>query len=80
MTSATVTDRFFLAFDALRGMGKTSRNQLCRELEIDRRNFRKQMEDHSRHILKPEWLTHIVVTYGVSADWLLTGRGTMFRH
>lgn len=76
--SATVTDRFFEAFDALRALQKTSRNQLCRELGVDRRNFQKQLEDHSRHILKPEWLTHIVTTYGVCADWLLTGRGSMF--
>ena len=74
----SVTDRFFQAYDELRVLGKTGLNQFCTELDVDKRNFVKQAADHSRHILKPEWLTFIVTKYGISADWLLTGRGWMF--
>ena len=73
----TPTDRFFQAYDRLIADGLTSRNRICRELDIDRRNFEKQRTDHSRRILRTEWLTHLVLNYGVSADWLLTGRGGM---
>lgn len=73
-----VTDRFFEAFDELKALGRTNRSRLCGELGVDRRNFAKQEADHSRAILKPGWLSVIVTNYGVSADWLLTGRGWMF--
>ena len=75
----TVTDRFFEAYDLLLQERKLSRNQICRELDIDRRNFEKQKADHSRRILRPEWLSHLVSRYGVSADWLLTGKGPIKR-
>lgn len=74
----TPTDRFFLAYEELKALGKTNKSRLCREVGIDRRNFDKQALDHSRHILRPEWLAVLVRKYGVSADWLLTGRGWMF--
>lgn len=73
----TVTDRFFEAYDRLLADGLLSRNRICRELGIDRRNFEKQRSDHSRRILRADWLTYLVLNYGVSADWLLTGRGNM---
>lgn len=74
----TPTDRFFQAYEELKALGKTNKSRLCREVGIDRRNFDKQALDHSRHILQPEWLAVLVREYGVSADWLLTGRGWMF--
>ena len=74
----SVTDRFFQAYTELVMLGKTNRKRFCEDLAVDRRNFRKQETDHERRILKPEWLSVLVRRYGVSADWLLTGRGWMF--
>lgn len=74
----TVTDRFFEAYADLLDLGRTNQARLCRELGCDRRNFDKQAADHARRILRPEWLSVLVLQYGVSADWLLTGRGWMF--
>ena len=71
----SVTDRFFAAFDDLLTAGRTNRHKFCKEIGADRRNFDKQAADHSRRILRPEWLTILVENYAVSADWLLTGRG-----
>lgn len=71
----TVTDRWFLAFDDLVQTGRTNIKRMADELDTDRRNFYKQAADHSRAIIKHEWLTHLVLHYGLSADWLLTGRG-----
>ncbi len=73
-----VTDRFFQAFDDLVLTGRTSKSRICAELGVDRRNFTKQQKDHSRAILRPDWLAFIVLRHGVSADWLLTGRGWPF--
>ncbi len=78
MTAGTVTDRFFQAFDELKALGQTNRTRFCEELGVDKRNFAKQENDHTRQILKPGWLSFLVLKYSVSADWLLTGRGWMF--
>lgn len=75
---ATVTDRFFEAFDQLVELGRLSRNKFCIDTGTDRRNFGKQKEDHSRRIIHAEWLSYLVTEHKVSADWLLTGRGWMF--
>ena len=72
-----VTDRFFIAFDALIESGETLTQTFCREMSVDKRNFAKQRDDHSRQILKPFWLTFIVERFNVSAYWLLTGHGRM---
>lgn len=77
-TGQTPTDRFFDAFRDLRELGRTTKSRICRELGVDRRNFDKQAADHSRHIIRPEWFSVLVTVYGVSADWLLTGRGWIF--
>ena len=74
----TVTDRFFEAFEQLRELGLLSRNEFCEKMDVDRRNFAKQKQDHSRRIIHPDWLSVLVIHYKVSADWLLTGRGWMF--
>ncbi len=71
----TITDRWFQAYDDLRLTGRVTQRGICRALGVDRRNFALQARDHSRRILRVEWLAHMVTEYGCSADWLLTGRG-----
>ena len=73
-----VTDRFFIAFDALIESGETLTQTFCREMSVDKRNFAKQRDDHSRQILKPFWLTFIGERFNVSAYWLLTRHERMF--
>lgn len=75
--SQSVVRRFFEALDAvvkekndLRG-----RATFCRKYEINRRNLYQLEQDMSRDIFQSAWLTYLVRDYGVSADWLLTGRG-----
>ena len=74
----TITDRWFQAYDDLRTTGRVTQRGICRELGVDRRNFVRQAADHSRRILRVEWLAYLVLNHGVSADWLLTGRGWPF--
>lgn len=30
-------------------------------------------------VLKPEWLVYLIQDYNVSAEWLLIGKGAMFK-
>lgn len=76
----TTTDRFFQACDELLAVGKAgSIRELCRTIGYDRRNFtNKKNGMHGNNSIRPEYLAALVIKYGVSADWLLTGRGWMF--
>lgn len=47
---------------------------------IDRWNLNKLEKDYSSDIFQPAWLAYLVKDYGVSATWLLTGRGEIIRH
>lgn len=47
---------------------------------IDRWNLNKLEKNPASDIFQPAWLTYLVKDYGISATWLLTGRGKMIRH
>lgn len=74
-----LTNRFFEALKALkqrddiRGMGT-----FIREHEIDKRNFYKVKDFSIRS--KLEWLKYLFKNYNVPAQWLLTGKGRMFKN
>lgn len=42
---------------------------------INRWNMNTLQKDMSRDIFQVAWLTYLIKDYGVSAQWLLTGRG-----
>lgn len=78
MSNTDITGRFFEALQSLIKLGKVEGVQpFCRDLGVDKRNFYAQMRDHSRNIIKSSWLSFMVREYGISANWLLTGRGGM---
>ena len=74
----TIADRFFSVYADLIAARRTTQRRFCEDLDTDRRNFSKLINDHSHMILRAEWLAVMVLKYGVSADWLLTGRGWEF--
>lgn len=75
----TANDRFLQAYRELLEIGKVrSRREFCETIGIDRRNFEKKLGGMWSGSVKPEYLAALVLNYGVSADWLLTGRGWMF--
>ena len=72
--------RFYSALDALIEKKELKGvNTCCRLYNIDRRNLLAQRKDLDRAILQISWMQPIVKDFGVSGDWLLTGRGAMFK-
>lgn len=77
--SKQIMERFYSALDAI-----IAKNDIrgvatyCRLYDIDRRNFVAQRHDLDRGWFQLSWLQPMIKEYGVSADWLLTGRGRMF--
>lgn len=77
-----VRSRFFEALGRLtRGDEKVMRGRatFCRAYGINRRNLWAMERNPGAGILDPAWLTYLVRDFGVSAHWLLTGRGEWMR-
>lgn len=68
-------ERFYAAVDALIERGESQRS-ICTTTRIDRRNFHSYRSGN--RVPSSAWLSAIVANYGVSAEWLLVGRGKMF--
>lgn len=74
--SQKVIRRFFEAIQYLKAekiiRGKQT---FTNEFGINRWNLNTLEKDPSRDIFQAAWLSYLVNRYGVSATWLLTGRG-----
>ena len=77
-TNRNMTDRFVAAFAELVDAGLTNKSRFCLDIGADRRNFDKMLSNPARHLLRPEWVANAVLAYGLSARYLLTGRGSLF--
>lgn len=87
---AGVNRRFFQAMDALEALGSLrSLSGFCDEVGLSAPRFREMRLEYgvtpapgrvSRYSsLNVEALHYLVKDFGVSGDWLLSGRGKMFR-
>lgn len=75
----TVVSRFIEALDVLREKNSSLIPELCEKLCADKGNFyRKLRGERGTSKIPVQWLSTIVVHYGVSAEWLLVGKGKMF--
>lgn len=75
-----VTKRFFEALDMLKAQRRI-RGLLTftKAHDINYWNINTVRNQPESSVLKPEWITYLVIDYGVSADWVITGRGGMFK-
>ena len=77
--SQAVIRRFFEALYALKDRKEIRGKQtFTNQYGINRWNLNSLEKDMSRDIFQVAWLTYLVRDYGVSSQWLLTGRGEMF--
>jgi len=77
--SQKVVKRFFEAIYALKERKVIRGKQtFTRKYNINNRNFWLLEQDMSRDIIQMAWLSYLIIDYGVSSEWLLTGRGNMF--
>lgn len=78
--SQRIVARFFEALGRLKEDKKIRGKQtFTREYNINRWNLNTLAKDYTRDIFQPAWLTYLVEGYGVSAQWLLTGKGDFYR-
>lgn len=78
--NAAIKERFFTAIRRLMELGTLrGRQTYCRLYGIDKRNFYAQEQDTQLLRMQFYWLVPLVEVYGVSAEWLLTGHGAMFK-
>ncbi|MCL2598093.1 MAG: helix-turn-helix domain containing protein [Paludibacter sp.] len=75
-----IVGRFFEALYDLKARKVIRGKQtFTRKYGINNRNFWLLEQDKSRDILQLEWIAHLVNDFGVSAEWILTGKGYMFK-
>lgn len=76
--SIEIVERFFIALDALIEMGTiNSEHSFCIENDLNRRNFKRLREEPYRKFNL--WMFALIIEHGVSGDWILTGKGKMFK-
>src|SRR5574344_241686 len=78
--SQKITSRFFSALNTLITNGEIKgKKTFCDDYGINRRNLWKLEHNHASDSLQLSWLSHLIVDFGVSAEWLMTGKGLMFK-
>lgn len=75
---AEIVKRFFLALDQLIELRVLrGKKTFTDRYGINRWNFNTVQKQPAGGMFKTIWLTHLVLDFGVSAHWLLTGEGEM---
>jgi len=78
--SQIIVKRFFEALYRLKELGVIRGKQtFTNKYGIDRWNLNKLEKDPDRDIFQPAWLTYLVNDYGISPEWLLTGKGDIVK-
>ena len=79
--SKSIMERFYSSLDAIIAKGDIRGvNTYCVKYDIDRRNLIANRKDLDRGWFQVSWLYPMVKDFGVSAEWLLTGTGRMFKN
>jgi len=75
-----VVRRFYEVIDQLISSGTIRGvNTYCAEYGIDRRHFYHQKDDFNKGYFEVYWILPLIRDFRVSSDWILFGKGEMFR-
>lgn len=75
-----VMERFFKALDAIIEIKAIRGIQTyCNDFEIDKRHLYAQKKDLNKGFFEVYWLLPMIQKFGVSPEWLLLGKGNMFK-
>ncbi len=78
--SVQISQRFFKALAEIIAKKELRGIQTFTNLYgIDKRNFYKVKKDPEHFNLNYSWLYYMVDDFDVSAEWLITGNGKMFK-
>lgn len=76
--SQEIVARFYEAIQYLINNGELrSMREFTEKYDILYSNFHKAMTDHARQVFQISWLTPLITDYSISANWLMTGSGSM---
>ena len=74
-----IMERFFLALQtSIDNKLVKNLSVFCNTNKIDKRHLCTQRKDLGRGYFEVGWLVPLIRDCGVSANWLLTGKGTMY--
>lgn len=75
-----ITKRFFIAIEALKQykMMKSVR-AFTLSHNINYWNFNTVRKNPDKSVLKPEWIAYLCEDYGVSADYIILGKGFIYK-
>ena len=75
-----VTNRFFYAIDMLKAQKKIRGLQtFTKEHNLNRWTLNRAKFHPEKSSIKIEWIIYLVKDFGVSLDWLILGKGEMFK-
>jgi hypothetical protein len=78
--AAEIQNRFFKALNVLIRQGKIhTLNSFCLKYGLHKSKYYELRDGGNYKFIDIDALNYLVKDYGVSADWLLTGKGTMFK-
>lgn len=78
--SQEIVARFYEALQWLyndNGNDLRSLHDFSKRYQIPYSNLHKAMTDHSRQVFQIAWLTPLIMDFSISANWLMTGSGSM---
>jgi hypothetical protein len=77
--SQKIVKRFFeVIYDLKERKVIRGKQTFTRKHNINNRNFWLLEKNHASDIMQMAWLGHLIHDYGVSAEWLITGKGDMY--
>lgn len=75
-----ITKRFFQAIDMLKAQKQIRGLQtFTKQYGLNRWNLNMVKWEPEQRVLKPELIAYLCKDYGVSPEWILFGKGGMFK-